>query len=145
MMASITCWTMWNARREISRGNPLPDSWASFTRRSTVSLPGTSYALQDMQHTGLQDCLLNRLNVKRLQDIGCQPKPAVKGTQSAAHAEILTVLLCGLAWPFSVMVTLECLCSPTPQERLGGILAIDELIDVKVSSGSWMRINGQPF
>ena len=60
-------------------------------------------------------------------------------------AEILAVLLCGLAWPFSLMVTFGCLCSPIPQERLGGILAIDELIDVKVSSGSWMEIYKQSF
>ena len=139
-MASITCWTMWNARREISRGNPSPDSWASFTKRSTVSLPGISYALHNMQHIGLQECLLKT----RTEDKRQWPQPAVKGSQSAAHTEILSVLLCGLAWPF-LMVTPGCLCSPIPQERLGGILAIDELIDVKVSSGSWMEIHKPPF
>ena len=41
------------------------------------------------------------------------------------------------------MVTFGCLCSPIPQERLGGILAIDELIDVKVGSGSYVEMN--PF
>ena len=49
------------------------------------------------------------------------------------------MLLCELAWPFSLMVTFGCLCSPIPQERLGGILAIDELIDVKVGSGSLLK------
>ena len=29
-----------------------------------------------------------------------------------------------------------CACSPLPQERLGGVLAIDELIDVKVMPSS---------
>ena len=51
------------------------------------------------------------------------------------------MLLCGQAWPF-LMVTARCLCSPTPQERLGGILAIDELIDVKVSSGCCVQVIG---
>ena len=76
--------------------------------------------------------------VQKARDIGCRAQPAVKGSQSTAHTEILTVLLCGLARPFSLVVTFGCLCSPIPQERLGGILAIDELIDVKVGSGSYI-------
>ena len=83
--------------------------------------------------------------VQETRDIDCRAQPAVKGSQKTSHTEILIVLLCGLAWPSSLIVTFGCFCSPIPQERLGGILAIDELIDVKVSSGSWMETHRQPF